>query len=200
MNIGLRAFLVIADALQQKDGEPPMPNTGATLPSGNSLKKKKTYLSKTLTEEEAKLIGLCVSADMRASLNCIISNSMLLSLFSPQACPCTTPRCERLWTTSSDTWTRKWVVAWCSPASRCSTKNQRIWSRMWLQSAATVILLLIELILFLVTELLVQGLTNDHFCNMKLNSQLSLFKQIVFWISVSMFNVLLHPWQRWKEA
>lgn len=61
MNIGLRAFLVIADALQQKDGEPPMPNTGATLPSGNSLKKKKTYLSKTLTEEEAKLIGLLVS-------------------------------------------------------------------------------------------------------------------------------------------
>lgn len=60
MNIGLRAFLVIADALQQKDGEPPMPNTGATLPSGNSLKKKKTYLSKTLTEEEAKLIGMCV--------------------------------------------------------------------------------------------------------------------------------------------
>ena len=60
MNIGLRAFLVIADALQQKDGEPPMPNTGATLPSGNSLKKKKTYLSKTLTEEEAKLIGLFV--------------------------------------------------------------------------------------------------------------------------------------------
>ncbi|KAG7267513.1 hypothetical protein CRUP_003412 [Coryphaenoides rupestris] len=51
-------FLVIADALQQKDGEPPMPNTGATLPSGNSLKKKKTYLSKTLTEEEAKLIGM----------------------------------------------------------------------------------------------------------------------------------------------
>jgi len=62
MNIGLRAFLVIADALQQKDGEPPMPNTGATLPSGNSLKKKKTYLSKTLTEEEAKLIGLCLSS------------------------------------------------------------------------------------------------------------------------------------------
>lgn len=67
MNIGLRAFLVIADALQQKDGEPPMPNTGATLPSGNSLKKKKTYLSKTLTEEEAKLIGMDVSAGMRDS-------------------------------------------------------------------------------------------------------------------------------------
>uniref|UniRef100_A0A671P4T5 Protein furry homolog n=1 Tax=Sinocyclocheilus anshuiensis TaxID=1608454 RepID=A0A671P4T5_9TELE len=60
MNIALRAFLVIADNLQQKDGEPPMPNTGATLPSGNTLKKKKTYLSKTLTEEEAKLIGMAL--------------------------------------------------------------------------------------------------------------------------------------------
>ncbi|GAA6069792.1 protein furry homolog isoform X1, partial [Tachysurus ichikawai] len=57
MNIGLRAFLVIADKLQQKDGEPPMPNTGVTLPSGNTLRVKKTYLSKALTEEEAKLIG-----------------------------------------------------------------------------------------------------------------------------------------------
>ncbi|KAG5844678.1 hypothetical protein ANANG_G00165020 [Anguilla anguilla] len=60
MNIGLRAFLVIADNLQQKDGEPPMPNTGATLPSGNTLKKKRTFLSKTLTEEEAKLIGMAL--------------------------------------------------------------------------------------------------------------------------------------------
>ncbi|XP_062869920.1 protein furry homolog isoform X3 [Trichomycterus rosablanca] len=60
MNIALRAFLVIADNLQQKDGEPPMPNTGATLPSGNTLKKKKTYLSKTLTEEQAKLIGMAL--------------------------------------------------------------------------------------------------------------------------------------------
>lgn len=57
MNIGLRAFLVIADKLQQKDGEPPMPNTGCTLPSGNTLRVKKTYLSKTLTDEEAKDIG-----------------------------------------------------------------------------------------------------------------------------------------------
>ncbi|KAJ1077222.1 hypothetical protein K5549_005392 [Capra hircus] len=56
MNIGLRAFLVIADSLQQKDGEPPMPVTGAVLPSGNTLRVKKTYLSKTLTEEEAKMI------------------------------------------------------------------------------------------------------------------------------------------------
>uniref|UniRef100_A0A8C4VL82 Cell morphogenesis protein N-terminal domain-containing protein n=1 Tax=Gopherus evgoodei TaxID=1825980 RepID=A0A8C4VL82_9SAUR len=58
MNIGLRAFLVIADSLQQKDGEPPMPVTGAVLPSGNTLRVKKTYLSKTLTEEEAKMIGM----------------------------------------------------------------------------------------------------------------------------------------------
>uniref|UniRef100_A0A3Q2PC68 FRY microtubule binding protein n=1 Tax=Fundulus heteroclitus TaxID=8078 RepID=A0A3Q2PC68_FUNHE len=58
MNIGLRAFLVIADKLQQKDGEPPMPNTGSALPSGNTLRVKKTYLSKTLTDEEAKVIGM----------------------------------------------------------------------------------------------------------------------------------------------
>ncbi|XP_034024286.1 protein furry homolog [Thalassophryne amazonica] len=58
MNIGLRAFLVIADKLQKKDGEPPMPNTGCTLPSGNTLRVKKTYLSKTLTDEEAKAIGM----------------------------------------------------------------------------------------------------------------------------------------------
>ncbi len=57
MNIGLRAFLVIADKLQQKDGDPPMPNTGATLPSGNTLRVKKTFLSKPLTEDEAKFIG-----------------------------------------------------------------------------------------------------------------------------------------------
>ena len=57
MNIGLRAFLVIADKLQQKDGEPPMPNTGAILPSGNTLRVKKTFLSKTLTDDEAKVIG-----------------------------------------------------------------------------------------------------------------------------------------------
>ena len=57
MNIGLRAFLVIADKLQQKDGEPPMPNTGCTMPSGNTLRVKKTYLSTTLTDGEAKGIG-----------------------------------------------------------------------------------------------------------------------------------------------
>lgn len=85
MNIGLRAFLVIADALQQKDGEPPMPNTGATLPSGNSLKKKKTYLSKTLTEEEAKLIGPCVCVcvhSRKRQSNAVFKSTSHVSLFS----------------------------------------------------------------------------------------------------------------------
>ncbi|KAK2835881.1 hypothetical protein Q5P01_016365 [Channa striata] len=58
MNIGLRAFLVIADSLQQKDGEPPMPTTGIILPSGNTLRVKKTFLNTTLTDEEAKVIGM----------------------------------------------------------------------------------------------------------------------------------------------
>ena len=46
MSIGLRAFLVIADSLQQKEGEPPMPRTVAVLPSGNTLRVKKTFLNK----------------------------------------------------------------------------------------------------------------------------------------------------------
>ncbi|XP_041054324.1 protein furry homolog-like isoform X1 [Carcharodon carcharias] len=58
MNIGLRAFLVIADSLQQKDGEPPMPTTGVVLPSGSTLRVKKIFLNKTLTDEEAKVIGM----------------------------------------------------------------------------------------------------------------------------------------------
>uniref|UniRef100_A0A672IL40 Furry homolog, like n=1 Tax=Salarias fasciatus TaxID=181472 RepID=A0A672IL40_SALFA len=58
MNIGLRAFLVIADSLQQKDGEPPMPTTGIILPSGNTLRVKKIFLNTTLTDEEAKVIGM----------------------------------------------------------------------------------------------------------------------------------------------
>lgn len=80
MNIALRAFLVIADSLQQKDGEPPMPNTGATLPSGNTLKKKKTYLSKTLTEEQAKLIG-------KGSVHTVHRHKILL------ACVCENGHC-----------------------------------------------------------------------------------------------------------
>uniref|UniRef100_UPI00398EACFF protein furry homolog isoform X1 n=1 Tax=Pristiophorus japonicus TaxID=55135 RepID=UPI00398EACFF len=73
MNIGLRAFLVVADNLQQKDGEPPMPNTGAVLPSGNTLRVKKTYLSKTLTEEDAKTIGMSLYyPQLRKALDSIL--------------------------------------------------------------------------------------------------------------------------------
>lgn len=46
MSIGLRAFLVVADSLQQKEGEPPMPRTMGVLPSGNTIRVKKTYLNK----------------------------------------------------------------------------------------------------------------------------------------------------------
>lgn len=48
MSIGLRAFLVVADSLQQKEGDPPMPRTLAVLPSGNTLRVKKTFLSKVI--------------------------------------------------------------------------------------------------------------------------------------------------------
>ncbi|TSN30211.1 Protein furry homolog-like [Bagarius yarrelli] len=64
MNIGLRAFLVIADSLQQKDGEPPMPTTGVILPSGNTLRVKKIFLNTTLTDEEAKVIEVGRSMSM----------------------------------------------------------------------------------------------------------------------------------------
>ncbi|CAB1324141.1 unnamed protein product [Coregonus sp. 'balchen'] len=63
MNIGLRAFLVIADSLQQKDGEPPMPTTGANMPSGNTLRVKKIFLATTLTDEEAKVIAVRKALD-----------------------------------------------------------------------------------------------------------------------------------------
>lgn len=58
MNIGLRAFLVVADSLQQKEGDPPMPRTIGVLPSGNTLRVRKTFLSKMLTEDAAKSIGM----------------------------------------------------------------------------------------------------------------------------------------------
>lgn len=48
---------MIADSLQQKDGEPPMPITGIIMPSGNTLRVKKIFLNTTLTDEEAKVIG-----------------------------------------------------------------------------------------------------------------------------------------------
>lgn len=49
MSIGLRAFLVVADSLQQKEGEPPMPRTMGVLPSGNTMRVKKTFLNKVCT-------------------------------------------------------------------------------------------------------------------------------------------------------
>ena len=58
MQIGLRAFLVITDSLQQKDGAPPMPTTVGVMPSGNTLRVKKTFLNKMLTEDEARTIGV----------------------------------------------------------------------------------------------------------------------------------------------
>ncbi|CAH0386341.1 unnamed protein product [Bemisia tabaci] len=58
MSIGLRAFLVVADSLQQKEGEPPMPRTSGALPSGSTLRVKKTFLNKMLTEDTARSIGM----------------------------------------------------------------------------------------------------------------------------------------------
>lgn len=58
MSIGLRAFLVIADSLQQKDGDPPMPQAQPTLPSGSTVRVKRTFLNKLLSESTAKTIGL----------------------------------------------------------------------------------------------------------------------------------------------
>ncbi|XP_076807227.1 protein furry homolog-like isoform X2 [Clavelina lepadiformis] len=58
MNIGLRAFLVVTDSLQQKDGAPPMPTTVGVMPSGNTLRVKKTFLNKMLTDDEARTIGV----------------------------------------------------------------------------------------------------------------------------------------------
>ncbi|XP_071055767.1 protein furry isoform X2 [Onthophagus taurus] len=58
MNIGLRAFLVVADGLQQKEGEPPMPRSMGILPSGNTLRVRKTFLNKMLTEDTARSIGM----------------------------------------------------------------------------------------------------------------------------------------------
>ena len=58
MSIGLRAFLVVADSLQQKEGEPPMPRAVQPMPSGGTQRVKKTFLNKMLTDETAKNIGL----------------------------------------------------------------------------------------------------------------------------------------------
>ncbi|WAQ97896.1 FRYL-like protein [Mya arenaria] len=58
MSIGLRAFLVIADSLQQGDGDPPMPQSNTVMPSGATVRTKKTFVTKTLTDDDSKHIGL----------------------------------------------------------------------------------------------------------------------------------------------
>ncbi|CAH2001764.1 unnamed protein product [Acanthoscelides obtectus] len=58
MSIGLRAFLVVADSLQQKEGDPPMPRSVGVMPSGNTLRVRKTFLNKMLTEDTARTIGM----------------------------------------------------------------------------------------------------------------------------------------------
>lgn len=41
-----------------QEGDPPMPNTTGTLPSGSSLRVKKSFLNKPLTEDAAKDLGI----------------------------------------------------------------------------------------------------------------------------------------------
>jgi len=103
MNIGLRAFLVVANSLQQKDGEPPMPTTGVVMPSGNTLRVKKIFLNTTLTDEEAKGIGTVDRWTLFLIPRCSAPWVFFLLLTSrcgvcvcvvvvAQACLCTTPR------------------------------------------------------------------------------------------------------------
>lgn len=55
MNIGIQAFLVIADSLQQKDGDPSMPNT-VCIAASNAI--RRAHVNKILSDETAKAIGL----------------------------------------------------------------------------------------------------------------------------------------------
>jgi len=58
MIIGLRVFLLIADSLEKKEGDPPMPLNAGLLPSGGPPRVKTKFLSTTLTDETAKKIGI----------------------------------------------------------------------------------------------------------------------------------------------
>ncbi|PAV74805.1 hypothetical protein WR25_11823 [Diploscapter pachys] len=59
MNIGIRALMVIADGLQQKDQPPGMPKSMGPSASGTIQRvKKKTYIQRPLTADIAKSIGL----------------------------------------------------------------------------------------------------------------------------------------------
>ncbi|VDM37733.1 unnamed protein product [Toxocara canis] len=55
MNIGIRALMVIANGLQQKEGPPDMPRSMA---SSATQRMKKTYISRPLTADIARSIGL----------------------------------------------------------------------------------------------------------------------------------------------
>lgn len=58
MIIGVRAFLVIADSREKKEGDPPMPLIQGPLPSRGPVRMKSKYLSTMLTAEIAKKIGI----------------------------------------------------------------------------------------------------------------------------------------------
>ena len=55
-NIGLRAFVAIANSLQQCE-KPPLPSN-MSMPSGNTIRGKKTFLHSPLVEEQARTVGL----------------------------------------------------------------------------------------------------------------------------------------------
>ena len=57
--IGLRAFLMIADSLEKKEGDPPMPPAlNSSSLSGSVTRTKTKFLTNTLTEKIAKEIGI----------------------------------------------------------------------------------------------------------------------------------------------
>ena len=58
MIIGLRAFLMITDSLEKKEGDPPMPINTGPLPSRGVSRIKNRFLSNTLSDETAKKIGI----------------------------------------------------------------------------------------------------------------------------------------------
>ena len=58
MNIGIRALMVIADGLQQKEGPPGMPRSLAPIASGTMQRIRKTYLTRPLTADVARSLGL----------------------------------------------------------------------------------------------------------------------------------------------
>ncbi|KAF8358500.1 sax-2, partial [Pristionchus pacificus] len=60
MNIGIRALMVIADGLQQKEEPPAMPKTIGPNPASGTIArvKRKVYITKPLTADTARQIGL----------------------------------------------------------------------------------------------------------------------------------------------